>query len=125
MNVKSLYRLTEDEPLQKIDLRIAAAICHTVGIALSDLITFERPKAQLKRLDGRALMRLDALMAKNNEGRLTTAQRKEFVALADQAHRISMENARTLPSEWRRAGKLVTTGRMATLAKRVGGNCLA
>jgi hypothetical protein len=105
VNVKSLYRLAEDAPLQKIDLRIAAAVCEEFGIALGDLISFEKPKAQLARLDARTQARLDALMSKNNEGQLTTAQRKEFVLLAEQAHRMSIENARTLVTESRRAGK--------------------
>jgi DNA-binding Xre family transcriptional regulator len=105
VNVKSLYRLAEDAPLQKIDLRIVAAICNAFGIALGDLISFEKPKAQLNRLDAKTQARLDALMSKNNEGQLTAAERKEFVALADQAHRLSMENARILLTESRRAGK--------------------
>lgn len=104
VNVKSLYRLAEVAPLQKIDLRIVAGICKVFGIALDDLITFEKPKAQLQRLDGKAQARLDALMSKNNEGPISAAERKEFLALADQAHRISMENARTLIAERRRVG---------------------
>ncbi len=99
VNIKSLYRLTEGSPLQKIDLRIAAAICQACGAEFSELISFEKPKAQLQRLDVRTQSRLDSLMAKNNEGQLTTAERKEFTELADQAHRISMQNARMLLSQ--------------------------
>lgn len=108
VNVKSLYRLADNHPLQKIDLRIAAAVCHAFGIALSDLISFEKPQAQLTHLDTKVQARLDFLMTKNNQSRLTSAERKEFVSLADQAHRISMENARTLLTEQRRVGKDVT-----------------
>jgi hypothetical protein len=74
------------------------------GIALDDLITFEKPKEQLHRLDGKSQARLDALLSKNNEGPITAAERKEFLALADRAHRISMENARILIAERRRVG---------------------
>src|SRR4051794_20976198 len=81
-NVKSLYRLVEDEPLQKIDLRIAAAICHVLDIALGDLISFEKPRTRLGRLDSKAQARLDVLMTKNNECGLTAAERKEFDTLA-------------------------------------------
>ena len=118
VNVKSLYRLAEDAPLQKIDLRIAAAICRTLDIALDDLISLDKPKAQLRRLDAKRQARLDALMDKNNEGRLTTLERKEFVALADMAHRISIENARTLLTERRRAGKASAVARKASTPKR-------
>jgi DNA-binding Xre family transcriptional regulator len=102
VNVKSLYRLADAAPLQKIDLRIVAGICKVFGIALDDLITFEKPKAQLQHLDAKSQARLDALMSKNNEGPITAGERKEFLALADQAHRISMENTRILIAERRR-----------------------
>ncbi|MGB8166599.1 MAG: hypothetical protein WCF18_03855 [Chthoniobacteraceae bacterium] len=118
VNVKSLYRLAEDAPLQKIDLRIVAGVCNVFGIALGDLISFEKPKARLNRLDGKSQARLDALMSKNNEGQLTAAERKEFLALAAQAHRISMENARTLLTERRRAGNHVGVPRKPTRPKR-------
>jgi hypothetical protein len=72
---------------------------------LNDLISFQRPKAQLRRLDAKTQARLDSLMSKNNEGQLMAAERKEFSALADRAHQISMENARTLVAERRRAGR--------------------
>lgn len=116
VNVKSLYRLAENEPLQKIDLRIAAAVCRTFDIALGDLISFGKPKAQLNRLDAKSEARLDVLMSRNNEGLLTVAERKEFVALAEQAHRISIENARTLLAEQRRTGKQIA----GTLKSRPG-----
>lgn len=103
VNIKSLYRLVSDLPMQKIDLHIAAAVCKVCNVELGDLIRFQKPKAQLHRLDDKAQARLDALMDKNNEGRLTSAERKEFGVLADRAHRISLENARTLLAEQRRA----------------------
>ena len=111
VNVKSLYRLTEETPLQKIDLRIVAAICQTFDIALGELISFEKPKARLCRLDDKAQSRLEALMSKSNEGRLTAAERKEFATLAGEAHRISMANARTLLLEGKRAGRMVNERR--------------
>ena len=104
VNVKSLYRLAEDAPLQKIDLRIAAAICKACGLELGDLISFEKPQAQLQRLDAKTQSRLDALMEKNNDGKLSAAERKEFSALADHAHALSMANARLLVAGRKRAG---------------------
>ncbi len=117
VNVKSLYRLVAEAPLQKIDLRIAAAICNAFGIALGDLICFAKPVARLNRLDAKAQARLDALMSKNNEGQLTAPERREFVALANQAHRISMENARTLLAERRRAGRHIAVRKKTAFPK--------
>lgn len=104
VNIKSLYRLTADEPLQKVDLRVAGAVCQACGIEIGDLITFQKPRAQLHRLDPKIQARLDELMEKSNEGQLTAREKKEFAALADEAHRLSMENARMLLAE-RRRGK--------------------
>jgi DNA-binding Xre family transcriptional regulator len=111
VNIKSLYRLADDAPVQKIDLHIAAAVCKACHVSLNDLIRFQKPKAQLRRLDSKTQSRLDALMARNNEGQLTAAERREFGVLADRAHRISIENARTLLAERRRAGKHVPAKR--------------
>ena len=59
--------------------------------------------------------RLQELMEKNNEGKLTAAERREFDGLADRAHQISMENARTLLAERRRSGRTAAVkGRAAT-----------
>jgi DNA-binding Xre family transcriptional regulator len=102
VNIKSLYRLASEEPLQKIDLRIAAAICRVCGVELGDLISLEKPRAQLGRLDARTQARLEALMEKNNDGKLTPAEQRQFARLAEKAHRISLENARVLLAEGRR-----------------------
>jgi hypothetical protein len=118
VNIKSLYRLADDSPLQRLDLPITAAICKACGVALNDLITFEKPKAQLHQLDGKSQARLDALMSKNNDGLLTAAERKEFDALADRAHQISMENARTLLTERRRVGRHIALKKKAVVPKR-------
>jgi DNA-binding Xre family transcriptional regulator len=103
VNIKSLYRLANDSPVQKIDLQIAAAICRACHVSLGELISFEKPKAQLHHLDRKSQSRLETLMEKSNEGQLTAAERKEFAQLAERAHRISMQNARLLLAERRRA----------------------
>ena len=94
VNIKSVYRLATDEPLHKVDLQFASTICLARDIQLGDLLTFEKPRAQLGRLD--------ALMTKSNDGKLTATERKEFAQFAEKAHRISMENARVLQAERRR-----------------------
>jgi len=42
-------------------------------------------------------------MAKNNEGSLTTTEKREFERIAEKAHQISMDNARVLIAERRRS----------------------
>ena len=103
VNIKSLYRLASEEPIQKIDLRIAAAICRACGVDLGELITLEKPRMQLGRLDAGTEARLEELMAKNNNEKLTASERKEFGQLAERAHRLSLENARVLLAEQKRS----------------------
>ena len=116
VNVKSLYRLVEDAPLQKIDLRIAAAVCKACDLELGDLISFEKPQAQLQQLDPKTQSRLDALMEKNNEGQLTAAERREFAELADHAHALSMANARLLVAGRKRSSEMKSAGKPTAAA---------
>lgn len=96
VNLKSLYRLShEHQPLERLDLRVAGAICQVCDVALSELITFETT-TRLRRLAGAKQKRLDALMTKNNEGQLTDAEREELRALVRQAEEITLANARLL-----------------------------
>jgi len=118
VNIKSLYRLADSTPLQKIDLHIVGPICKVCGVDLGELISFEKPKAQLRRLDEKTQARLDELMTKNNEGKLTAKERKEFDSLAERVHALSMENARTLLAERRRTGRRITTPKKPLVSKR-------
>jgi hypothetical protein len=102
VNIKSLYRLASEQPLRKIDLRIAAAVCKACNLDLGELITFEKPRSRLRHLDARTQARLETLMTKNNNGTLTAGEKKQFGQLAEKAHRISLENARILQGESRR-----------------------
>jgi hypothetical protein len=116
VNIKSLYRLASDDALEKIDLRIAAAICSVCKVSFGELITLEKPRAQLGQLDAKSQSRLSDLMEWNNDGKLTAKQKKEFQLLAEKAHRISLENARVLLAESRRGGgtkSRVRSGRAA------------
>ena len=101
VNIKSLYRLISAEPVQKIDLRIVGAICQTCHVGIQDVIDFSRPKPSFQRLETQAQKRLDELMSKNNEGTLTASERKEFNALAERAHQLTMANARLLAAQRR------------------------
>jgi DNA-binding Xre family transcriptional regulator len=101
VNVKSLYRLAEPEPLWKIDTRIVNAICQTFGLQLGDLIQLEKPTKQLQRMDAEKQERLEALMEKNNEGEPTRAERAELTRLVEESQRISLHNARVLVEQKR------------------------
>src|SRR5947209_8744907 len=85
-NVKSLYRLSNDrQPLQRLNLRLAGAICQVFALPLSELIAFEEPRRKLRRLPAAKQKRLDVLMAQNNEGRLTGTELQELRALVREA----------------------------------------
>jgi hypothetical protein len=100
INLKSLYRLNNDrQPLQRLDLRVAGAICQAVALPLSELITFEAPRKKLRRLTSEKQKRLDTLMAGSNEGRLTNAEKQELRALVREAEEIMLDNARRLAEQ--------------------------
>ena len=97
VNLKSLYRLSkEHQPLERLDLRVAGAICQVCEVPLSELITFEMPKRRLQRFSAAKQKRLDALMTKNNQGQLTNAESEELRALVREAEEMTLANARVL-----------------------------
>src|SRR6184192_2743656 len=70
-NVKSLYRLsTTNRPLERLDLRLAAAICEVLGVSLTELISFDSSTGELRQLGNRSQRRLENLMSLNREGLL-------------------------------------------------------
>jgi hypothetical protein len=100
INLKSLYRLNNDrQPLQRLDLGVAGAICQVFSMPLSELITFETPQKKLRRLAAAKQKRLDALMAKSNEGTLTNAEKRELRTLVREAEEILLDNARQLADQ--------------------------
>ncbi len=103
VNPKSLYRLSnEHQPLQRLDLRIAGAICQVCDVSLSDLVDFESEAKTLSQLSAAKQRRLDTLMARNNEGKLTAAEERELRELVDEAETITLSNARILKQQHRR-----------------------
>jgi DNA-binding Xre family transcriptional regulator len=102
VNKKSLYRLAAPEPIQKLDTAIIRAICEALEVRLQDLIQFQKPKFELKRLEPRSEQELDRLMDKNNQGELTKTEQARFKALLDEVQRISLYNAKALLNQKRR-----------------------
>jgi cell shape-determining protein MreC len=113
VNKKSLYRLAAPQPIQKLDTAIIRAVCEALEVRLRDLIQFQQPKFELKRLDPRSQQELDRLMDKNNEGELTQKEKTRFKALLDEVQRISLYNAKALVSQKR-------LGRCTDLSSKTG-----
>jgi len=101
VNLKSLYRLAGSQPLQKFDARIVKPICFVLGVDLSELISLEKPKLGLLKLDPVTQARITNLLDKNNQGTITKRERAELERLVDKAEKISLHNARAL-IEYRR-----------------------
>ena len=101
VNKKSLYRLAAPEPVQKLDTAIIRAVCEALDVRLQDLIQFQKPKFELKRLDPKSQRELDRLMDKNNEGELSKSEQARFKILLDGAQRISLYNAKALLNQKR------------------------
>ncbi|MCI0380835.1 MAG: hypothetical protein L0215_24905 [Gemmataceae bacterium] len=102
INLKSLYRLNDDQaPLQRLDLRVAGAICQLLTLPLSELIAFQTPRDKLRQIAPRKQKRLDTLMTKNNDGKLSSAEKRELRVLVREAEEIMLDNARRLAGERR------------------------
>jgi DNA-binding Xre family transcriptional regulator len=101
VNKKSLYRLAASQPVQKLDATIVRAVCEALEVRLQDLIQFQKPKFELKRLDPKSQQQLDRLMDKNNRGELAKDEQARFKALLDEVQRISLYNAKALLSQKR------------------------
>lgn len=108
---KTLYRLASREPIQTINAPVIGAVCEEFDISLGELLTWERPTPKLHRIDAKTQGRLDYLMAKNTEGTLTAAERKELATLGETVERLSLENARMLAAH-------AETGRRVRAAQR-------
>ena len=100
INLKSLYRLShEHQPIERLDLRVAGTICQICEIPLSELIRFETDRVGLLHFSSAKQKRLDRLMAKNNDGRLTEVEREELRALVIESEDMTLANARRLADQ--------------------------
>ena len=78
-----------------------SSVCEALEVRLQDLIQFQKPRFELKRLDPKSQQQLDRLMDKNNEGELTKNEKTRFKALLDEVQRVSLYNAKALVSQKR------------------------
>jgi hypothetical protein len=105
-NLKSLYRLADPhQALERLDLRLAGAICRAFGVELTDLISFQAPSGQLRHLSRVKQRRLDELMDKNNNGALLADERAELEGLVRDAEEVTLANARLLAEQHSRLSK--------------------
>ena len=103
VNVKSLYRLNQEhQPVERLDLRVAGAICQICKVPLSDLVTFETVTRRLRRFSSVKQRRFDVLMSKNTEGTLTRTEAEELRALVREAEEMTLANARVLAKQKQR-----------------------
>jgi len=103
VNIKSLYRLNDaHQPLTRLDLRVAGAICQLCDVTLADLVDFSGQGAKLATLAADKQERLDALMDKHNEGKLKRKEQRELQDLVRETQEITLHNARILAERQRR-----------------------
>lgn len=104
INLKSLYRLSKDsQPVERLDLHVAGVICAVCKIPLTELIQFSPPRQKLRRIPAAKQKRLDVLMGRNNDGDLSSAERKELRELVREAEEMTLHNARVLARQRERA----------------------
>ena len=103
VNIKSLYRLNDaQQPLARLDLRVAGAICQLCDVTLADLVDFSGQGAKLATLATEKQERLDTLMDKHNEGKLKRKEQRELQDLVRETQEITLHNARILAERQRR-----------------------
>ena len=97
---RRLSRLTNERaPLERLDLRLAGAICQVCRVPLSALVLLDAPLSALRRLSAGKQKRLDALMAKNSTGKLSAPEREELRRLVRDAEEVALGNARRLAGQ--------------------------
>ena len=103
VNIKSLYRLNNArQPLTRLDLRVAGAICQLCDVTLAELVDFSGQGAKLVTLPVDKQDRLDVLMDKNNQGKLSRQEQRELQDLVRETQEIPLHNARILAVQQRR-----------------------
>lgn len=99
VNIKTLYRLADPTvQIERLEMTVTAGVCEVLGIDLSALLTFEafRREAGLRRLSSISQKRLDVLLRKQAEGRISAREARELRDRVDEAERLTLENARKL-----------------------------
>lgn len=107
---KSVYRLASDAPLQTLNMPLVGAVCEELQVDLQQLISLAPPLPKMARLDAATQDRLDDLMGRNTEGKLTVKERRELERLVEEAEQLSLENARLLAGHSKKSKKAALPG---------------
>jgi DNA-binding Xre family transcriptional regulator len=105
VNIKSLYRLNHEyESVDRLDMKVAGAICQVVAVPLTDWIVFQSgaETGMLQRLALKKQAQLDELMTKNNDGALTESERMRLQVLVREAEDLAIANAQVLATQMSR-----------------------
>ena len=100
---KSVYRLASDAPLQTLNMPLVGAVCEELQVDLQHLISLAPPPPKMARMDAVTQDRLDELMGRNTEGKLTLKEHRELERLVEEAERLSLDNARLLAGHSRKS----------------------
>jgi hypothetical protein len=101
---RSLARLSDETtPLERLDLRLASAICEVCEVPLSGLIVFHKAEDGFRRLSAAKQKRLDYLMDGNNNGTLTEAELEELRRMARECEEMTLHNSELLASQLQEA----------------------
>jgi DNA-binding Xre family transcriptional regulator len=110
VNAKSVYRLADpEETLEKVDMRVIAAICQALDVGIGDLLTFDEPTI-IEQFSVAKQTRMDSLMGRHQSSQsepLSDQELLELRSLVDEAELIAKGNARRLANRKRR---LMRTG---------------
>jgi uncharacterized protein len=89
VNLKTLYRFTSSEPVQRADLEIAGAVAAVLGVGLGDLFDIQATPVDKHReetsvLDPAESRRLADLFDRHSRGVLSADEQRELEALVDE-----------------------------------------
>ena len=97
---KTIYRLAQGEVLRTLNVSAVAAIGRALKLRDPGKLLLwtvaASSKPRLQRIDAETQARLDELMAKNTEGVLKPAERRELEQLGRRVEKLSLENANLL-----------------------------
>ncbi len=99
VNLKTLYRLTDPmASIGRLDMSVAGEICKVLEVELSLLVSFEAAprRTGLQMLSPSRQRRLDILLERQSESKLSGRERIELADLVREAELLTLRNARTL-----------------------------
>ena len=116
VNAKSVYRLADPaETLEKVDMRVIAAVCQALDIGIADILTFEEPTI-FEQFNPTKQARMDELLYRHQSSSSVSLAQDELLELrklVDEAEVVARGNARRLASRKRKLMRSTGTPRPA------------